>query len=75
MRDMRFGIDNIRGGVEAVFEPAGTKEKPTKAELKWQGRSSRPGTGCPEYSVDREVTVDEKAGNIIVRFLEIDERT
>ena len=32
MRDMRFGID-IRGGVEAVFEPAGTKEKPTKAEL------------------------------------------
>ena len=36
MRDMRFGID-IRGGVEAVFEPAGTKEKPTKAEHRGTG--------------------------------------
>ena len=32
IRDMRFGID-IRGCVEAVFEPAGLKTKPTKEQL------------------------------------------
>ena len=31
IRDMRFGID-IRGGVEAVFEPDGLKTKPTKEQ-------------------------------------------
>ena len=29
---MRFGID-IRGGVEAVFEPSGLKTKPTEEQL------------------------------------------
>ena len=32
IRDMRFGID-IRGGVEAVFEPSGLKKKLTAEQL------------------------------------------
>ena len=36
-RDMRFGID-IRGGVEAVFEPVGLDRAPTEQ------RSQRPAT-------------------------------
>ena len=66
IRDMRFGID-IRGGVEAVFEPAGTKEKPTKAELE-MAREVIETRLDAQNILDREVTVDEKAGNIIVRF-------
>ena len=33
IRDMRFGID-IKGGVEAVFEPVGITKKPTPRNWK-----------------------------------------
>ena len=41
IRDMRFGID-IRGGVEAVFEPAERRKSRQRRNWKWQGKSSRP---------------------------------
>lgn len=63
---MRFGID-IRGGVEAVFEPAGLKTKPTKEQLE-MARDVIETRLDAQNILDREVTVDEKAGDIIVRF-------
>lgn len=66
IRDMRFGID-IRGGVEAVFEPAGLKTKPTKEQLE-MARDVIETRLDAQNILDREVTVDEKAGDIIVRF-------
>ena len=66
MRDMRFGID-IRGGVEAVFEPAGTKEKPTKAELE-MAREVIETRLDAQNILDREVTADTDRGYVIVRF-------
>ena len=64
--DIRFGID-IRGGVEATFEPAGTEEKPTKDELE-SARTIIETRLDSQKILDREVTVNEQAGNIIVRF-------
>ena len=66
IRDMRFGID-IRGGVEAVFEPDGLKTKPTKEQLEL-ARNVIETRMDAQNILDREVTVDEKAGDIIVRF-------
>lgn len=66
IRDMRFGID-IRGGVEAVFEPDGLKIKPTKEQLEL-ARNVIETRMDAQNILDREVTVDEKAGDIIVRF-------
>ena len=66
IRDMRFGID-IRGGVEAVFEPAGLKTKPTKEQLE-MARDVIETRLDAQNILDREVTVDEKVGDIIVRF-------
>lgn len=40
IRDMRFGID-IRGGVEAVFEPSGLKTNQQRNSWKWPGRLLR----------------------------------
>ena len=65
-RDMRFGID-IRGGVEAVFEPVGLDRAPTEAEVT-AARNIMESRLDDRNILDREVTVDEKAGNIIVRF-------
>ena len=66
IRDMRFGID-IRGGVEAVFEPSGLKTKPTKEQLE-MARNVIETRLDAQNILDREVTVDEKAGDVIVRF-------
>lgn len=66
IRDMRFGID-IRGGVEAVFEPSGLKTKPTKKQLELAREVIETRLDAQRI-LDREVTVDENAGNVIVRF-------
>lgn len=66
IRDMRFGID-IRGGVEAVFEPTGLKKQPTKEQLE-MARDVIETRMDAQNILDREVTVDEDAGDIIVRF-------
>lgn len=62
---MRFGID-IRGGVEAVFEPAGDY-RPSEGELE-SARDVIEGRLDAKNILDREVTVDRKAGHVIVRF-------
>lgn len=48
IREMRFGID-IRGGVEAVFEPAGDY-RPSEGELESARRCDRGQAGCQKYS-------------------------
>lgn len=65
-RDMRFGID-IRGGVEAVFEPVSLDRKPTEKEVDI-ARMVMERRLDDQNILDREVTADEKQGFIIVRF-------
>lgn len=64
--NMRFGID-IRGGVEAIFEPVDLKRKPTSNELE-SARIIIENRLDAQNVTDREVTVDKKGGYIIVRF-------
>lgn len=64
--DMRYGID-IRGGVEAVFEPQGLNRKPTAKELESAREVIETRLDNQNIS-DREVTVDKTAGYIIVQF-------
>lgn len=64
--DMRFGID-IRGGVEAVFEPDGIERKATEDELE-TARNVIESRLDSQNITDREVTVDQEGGYIIVRF-------
>ncbi|MDW2799290.1 protein translocase subunit SecD [Clostridium boliviensis] len=64
--DMRFGID-IRGGVEAIFEPQGLDRKPTAQELE-SAREVIESRMDSQNITDREVTVDKNAGYIIVQF-------
>lgn len=66
MRDIRFGID-IRGGVEAVFEPANLDRVPTESELE-SARAILETRMDAQNILDREITVDKGSGNIIVRF-------
>ncbi len=66
IRNMRFGID-IRGGVEAVFEPVGITKKPTADELE-SARNIMEGRLDAKNILDREVTVEKKEGRILVRF-------
>lgn len=66
IRDMRFGID-IRGGVEAVFEPVGNDKKPAEKELE-AARNIIEERLDSKNILDREVTVDTQEGRIIVRF-------
>ena len=63
---MRFGID-IRGGIEAVFEPVGLSRKPTSAELD-AARNVIETRLDTKNILEREVTVDSQEGYIIVRF-------
>lgn len=65
-KDMRFGID-IRGGVEAVFEPEGVKGTPSAADME-SARTVIENRLDAQNILDREVTVDKEHGNIIVRF-------
>ncbi len=64
--DMRYGID-IRGGVDAVFEPADLDRKPTSRELD-SARSIIETRLDQKNILDRDVTVDNLNGFIIVRF-------
>ncbi|WP_029695325.1 protein translocase subunit SecDF [Lacrimispora indolis] len=64
--DMRFGID-IRGGVEAIFEPQGLDRNPTEKELE-TAREVIETRMDNQNIVDREVTVDTNGGYIIVQF-------
>lgn len=64
--DMRYGID-IRGGVDAVFEPADIDRKPTSKELD-SARSIIETRLDQKNILDRDVTVDNQNGFIIVRF-------
>lgn len=64
--DMRFGID-IRGGVDAAFEPVGLDRKPTSQEL--ESARSIINTRLDQQNIlDRDVTIDKDNGFIIVRF-------
>lgn len=64
--DMRFGID-IRGGVDAAFEPVGLDRKPTEDELE-AARSIIEVRLDQNNIMDREVTIDTDNGYVIVRF-------
>lgn len=66
IREMRFGID-IRGGVEAVFEPDGLDRKAKGDELDSARNIIEMRLDAQNIS-DREVTVDKEGGYIIVRF-------
>lgn len=64
--DIRFGID-IRGGVEAVFEPKNHESEPTAEELAL-ARTIIETRLDNSNILDREVTIDKQNGNILVRF-------
>jgi len=64
--DMRYGID-IRGGVDAVFEPTGLDRKVTNSELE-AARSIIETRLDAKNILDRDVTIDTNNGYIIVRF-------
>lgn len=64
--DMRYGID-IRGGVDAVFQPEGIDRKATESELE-SARSIIETRLDQKNILDREVTIDKNKGYIIVRF-------
>jgi SecD/SecF fusion protein len=66
VREMRYGID-IRGGVEAIFEPQGLDRTPSEKELD-TARQVIETRMDNQNIVDREVTVDKNGGYIIVRF-------
>ena len=64
--DMRYGID-IRGGVEAAFQPVGLDRKPTAAELE-SAREIIELRLDNKNILDRDVTIDTTGGYVIVRF-------
>ena len=64
--DMRYGID-IRGGVDAAFEPEGLDRKPTGDELEI-ARSIIETRLDQQNIMDRDVTIDKDNGYVIVRF-------
>jgi protein-export SecD/SecF family membrane protein len=64
--EMRYGID-IRGGVDAVFEPVELDRKPTRQELE-SARSIIETRLDNQNILDRDVTIDDQNGYIIVRF-------
>lgn len=64
--DMRFGID-IRGGVEAVFQPVGTDKNPTLEQL--EAARAIIETRLDQKNItDRDVTVESTEGYVLVRF-------
>lgn len=65
-KEMRFGID-IRGGVEAIYEPVDLDRAATSDELN-AARSVIETRLDNKNILDREVTIDKKNGRIIVRF-------
>ncbi|MGB4660384.1 MAG: protein translocase subunit SecD [Mobilitalea sp.] len=64
--DMRYGID-IRGGVDAAFQPVGLDRDPTAAEL--ESARTIIETRLDQANIlDRDVTVDTENGYVLVRF-------
>ena len=63
---MRFGID-IRGGVDATFEPKDLDRMPTENELE-SARAILETRMDSMNITDREVTIDKNNGQILVRF-------
>ena len=63
---MRFGID-IRGGVEATYEPKDLGRTPTVNELE-AARAVIETRMDAKNITDRDVTVDKNNGKVIVRF-------
>lgn len=63
---MRFGID-IRGGVEATYEPRDLDRKPTVDELEAARAIIETRMDAKNIS-DRDVTIDKSNGKILVRF-------
>jgi protein-export SecD/SecF family membrane protein len=63
---MRFGID-IRGGVEATYEPKDLDRAPTLSELEIAKAIIETRMDA-ENITDRDVTIDKSSGKIIVRF-------
>lgn len=66
VQDMRYGID-IRGGVEAVFEPKDLERSVTEEELATAREVIEMRLDALNIT-DREVTIDKEGGYIIVRF-------
>lgn len=64
--EMRYGID-IRGGVDAAFEPEGLDRKPTGEELE-AARTIIETRLDQQNIMDRDVTIDKDNGYVIVRF-------
>lgn len=64
--EMRFGID-IRGGVDAIYQPVGLNRVPTADELE-AARAVIETRLDQKNILDRDVTVDRTNGDIIVRF-------
>jgi len=64
--DMRFGID-IRGGIEAAFQPVDFVGKPTLDQLE-AARTIIEVRLDQKNIVDRDVTIDAANGYVIVRF-------
>jgi len=65
-KEIRFGID-IRGGVEAVYEPKDLDRKPTNQELE-NARIIIESRLDAKNILDREVTTDKVNGQILIRF-------
>ncbi len=65
-KEIRFGID-IRGGVEAVYEPKDLDRKPTDQELE-NARIIIESRLDAKNILDREVTTDKINGQILIRF-------
>lgn len=66
VQEMRYGID-IRGGVEAIFEPASLDREPEVKELETAREVIEMRLDAQNIA-DREVTIDKESGYIIVRF-------
>ncbi|MCX7614555.1 MAG: protein translocase subunit SecD [Clostridiales bacterium] len=64
--EMRYGID-IRGGVDAAFQPKDLGRAPTAAEMD-QARTVIETRLDQKNILDRDVTVDKQNGYVIVRF-------
>ncbi len=64
--NMRYGID-IRGGVNAVYQPVDLDRKPTASELE-AARAIIEVRLDQQNIMDRDVTVDKENGYVIVNF-------
>lgn len=64
--EIRYGID-IRGGVEVIFVPKDFDGVPSAEELA-RARTIIEGRLDRQNILDREITVDERNGSLLVRF-------